>query len=77
MTRPSSRTKKVIEHRTVQRFLVAEVVIQQRLVDPGGSSDGVHARARETFLGEFDKRRLENRAPAGLGLAPGPSPRGR
>src|SRR5664280_1663947 len=67
--------EKLIEHRAVQRFLVTEVVIQQCLVDFSGSGDGVHARARETFLGEFAKRRLEDGAAAGLGLAAGPSPR--
>src|ERR1035437_4475448 len=67
--------KKLIEHRAVQRFLVPKVVIQQRLVDPGSSRDGIHARPRETFLGKFAKRRLENCAATGLGLAAGPSPR--
>src|ERR1035437_1498995 len=69
--------EKLIEHRAVQRFLVTEVVIQQCLVDLSGSGDGVHARTRKALLGKFAKRRLENRAPARLGLAAGPSPGGR
>ena len=71
MTRLEQPDEKVIEHRAVQRFLVAKVVIEQRLVDPGGGGDGVHARARQAFLGEFDQRRLQDGAAAGLGLAAG------
>ena len=67
--------EKLIEHRAVQRFLVPKVVIQQCLVDLSGISDGVHARTRKALLGKFAKRRLENCAPACLGLATGPSPR--
>ena len=66
--------EKIIEHRAVQRFFVAKVVVEQRLVDAGGGCDGVHARPGNAFLGKFDERRLQNCAAAGLGLATSSSP---
>ena len=37
----------MVEHRAVERFLVLEVVIQKRFVDPGLPRDGFRARSRE------------------------------
>ncbi len=61
----------LIENRAVERFLVLEVVVQQRLVDSGGARDGVGARPGHAFAGEFPDRGLQDGGAAFFGLSPG------
>ena len=54
----------MVEHRFVQCILVLEVVIEQRLVDVRRARDRVGPSARNSMLGKFRNRRLEDCCPA-------------
>ncbi len=58
MTRSQKAREETLQRRAVQRLLVVEVVIEQRLVDAGGFGDGIDARAGQAFLGELRQRGL-------------------
>ena len=53
----------------VQTFLVLEVVVEQRLVDPGGLGDGRGARSGHALGGEFGDGLLQNGGAAGRRVA--------
>src|SRR6185312_10977865 len=46
------------EHRLEQGLLVAEVLVEPFLVDPGPLGDGGHGRAVRSVLGELSRRRV-------------------
>ena len=57
------------EHREIEVFLVADVVIQHALVGAGLGRDAVDARAGQAMGGEFLLGGLENAEPHALGVA--------
>ncbi len=61
----------MVEDRTVKRFLVLEVVIEQGLIDSGSARDGVGARPGYAFAGEFTDRSLQDGGPAFFGASAG------
>src|ERR1700733_829927 len=61
------------EHRLEQRLLVAEVLVQAFLVDPGAFGDAGHGRAVGSALGELRGRCLLQAAACPLGV-PGHEP---
>ena len=61
--------EETIEHRAVERLLVVEVVIQQRLVHPGGFGDSIDPGARQAFAAELHQRGLQDGLAATVGLA--------
>ena len=61
------------EHRLEQGLLVAEVLVQTFLVDPGPLGDTGHGRAVRPALGELGRRRLFEPSPGALGV-PGHGP---
>ncbi len=63
----------VAEHGAEQGLLVAEVVVQAFLVDPGPFGDAGHGGAVEAALGELDGRRFLQAAAGALGV-PGHGP---
>ena len=63
--------KRVVEHRAVERFLVLEVVIEQRLVDARLARDGVGAGSGNAVLGKLLRRRLQDGGAAFLRLPAG------
>ena len=66
--RSESFCEEAIEDLSVERFLVLEVVIEQRLVDGGGFGDSVHASAGQTFLPELHQGGPQDGLAGGLGL---------
>ncbi len=59
-----------VQHGAVERLLVAEVVIEQRLVHPGSFGDGVDAGAGQALLRKLGQRGLQDGVAAGFRLAP-------
>jgi len=69
------RLKELVQHRTVQGVLVAEIVIKQGLIDARQLGDGIHTCTGQSFVGELGgggsqnglarKLRLASRAEAG------------
>ena len=57
------------QHREVEVFLVADVVIQHALVGAGIGRDAVDARAGKAMGGELLLGGLENAEPHALGVA--------
>src|SRR6185437_16695395 len=55
--------KYFVEHRLIKRFFVFEVVIKQRLIDSGRTSDRLRARAGDAFSREFAYCGLQDRGP--------------
>ena len=53
--------KLVLQHRRVEPVFAAKIVIEQRLVDAGGSGNGVGAGAGQSGLGKHAPRRGEDR----------------
>jgi hypothetical protein len=58
-----------VEDDVEERLLAAEVVVELRLVRPGGRGDAVDAPAGQAVLGELGRRRLEEAFPAGVPVA--------
>ena len=58
------------QHGQIQRILVAEIVIDQLLVDAGPRGDLVDPRAGKPAVGEFAPRRGQELLPRRLGIAP-------
>ncbi len=58
------------QHREVERVLVAEIMIDQLLVDAGASSDLVDPRAGKAASGKFAPRRRQQLLAGGDGVAP-------
>src|ERR1700759_3299444 len=56
------------EHRLEQRLLVAEVLVQALLVDPGPLGDAGHGRAIRPVLGELRRGRLLEAPASSLGV---------
>ena len=56
----------VEQHRRVERFLVAVIVVEQALVGPGAGGDGIDAGAVETLVAELVACRAQD---FGLGAA--------
>ena len=57
------------EHREIEVFLVADVVIEHALVGAGLLRDAVDPRAADAVGGEFLLGSLENAQPHALGVA--------
>ena len=57
------------EHREIEVFLVADVIVQHALVGAGLGGDAVDPRAGKPVGGEFLLRGLENAKPHPLGIA--------
>ncbi len=76
MLRRADRDIRAFEHGDIERFLVAEVVIQHALVHVRPLGDVVDARAAVALLGEFLDRRLQDGRARALGIAHGLPARG-
>ena len=61
--------EETVEHRSVERLFVAEIVVKQRLVDASRFGDGIDARAGQSFLRKLHQRRLQDGLAAGSRLA--------
>ena len=58
------------QHGEIKRILVAEIVVDQLLVDAGAGRDLVDPRAGKPALGKFAPGRGQQLLPRGLGIAP-------
>src|ERR1700746_291105 len=67
--------KNVIERSAIKRLLVAEVVIEQSLVDLGRARNRIGTGAGHSFACELADRCLQDRGAALFGLSPGPQSR--
>src|SRR5579864_2199077 len=65
----SNSGKDFVQHRLIKRFLVFEVVIEQRLVDSRGTRNRICARCGNPFARKFPDRGFQNSGPALFGLA--------
>jgi hypothetical protein len=68
-------TEHLLKRSTVQRVLVAEVVVKERLIDLGGLGDGIGAGSGYTLAGELADSGLQNRSATLLRLSPRSQPR--